>query len=179
MKKLLYILLIVLIVIFLFAFLITTSKQDWISSLSGNLFSGTVGILITVALVDRIIEAQQEKVRQKYKTIAFRQLRLELLDQFGMFFNIFKSSVISKPEKDCTNMRDFFDEDYFEQIVFFDFENPSPVILPFTYGKETLWFDYVALRLNQFNGALNKTIEKYGIYLDSDTIDLIRATRNI
>lgn len=172
MKKILYTLLAILLVIFSCIFLTTTPNEEWLSSLSGNLFAEIFGIFFTVAIIDRIIEANQEKTRRKFNQIAFQQLRIPLIHHFQLLFNMYKASVISKPSKIYANISDIFDDNYFDEIAFLDFLKPAPVI------PEVLWINYLGFQFKEFKESLEKTIEKYSIYLQSDVIDLIEQLSN-
>lgn len=172
MRMVLYIGLAICFVISLYTFFTSTPQEVWLSNLSGNLVAEIFGILLTVVIVDRIIEAKQEKERQKFKQVAFQQLRIPLVNHFQMLFNIYKASVTSKPSNNYENLRDFFNDDYFNEIAFYDFTKPNSTSTGFS------GFDYLPREFKEFKQTLNKTIDKYGFYLNSDTVDTIEQLIN-
>jgi hypothetical protein len=148
------------------------SKWDWVRNITVNLGTGIIVALLTALLIDAIINRKQERERKRYELVGLQQLRIPLLHQFQLLFNIFKASVEIKPQNIYQNLRDLFDEDYFVQLAFFDFSKPAPIATPLQ------WFDYLSHECTKFRDALNRTVEKYSIYLDSETLDVIEQLIN-
>jgi hypothetical protein len=158
---------IIALAICLVVFLKTTNSDQWFSSLSGNLFAELFGIVITVAVIDRILERNRQRDKQRYKQIALRQLRKPLKNHIKLLFSMFKASSDSSPKNKFSNIRDLFDDNYFEQIVFLDLSMPAPT------KPRRQWIKYISDDFKLFKEALNRTLGIYAIYFDSETIDLI------
>ncbi len=169
-----FILGLLLIASFIF-FIRTTNPHDGTNSLSGNLFSEILGIFVTVEIIERIIKANQEKERQKYQRIALLQLRKALASHRRMLSLMFTATVPSKPDKEYVKVADLFDDNYFEQTSRLDFLKPPPVI---GAEVEEAWLLYVFHELNVLKEALNRTIDKYGIYLNLDTVETMENLIN-
>ena len=175
MKKFLrdsYILLTLLALILLLLYYFNPGTTNWLKDFALNITTEIIGILLVVTLIDRAISINQESERKKVQKIAFQQLRIPLSHHFTLLFNIFKSSVQEKPNKKYANVSDLFDDIYFNEIAFFDFSKPAPIIPP------TDWFTHLSRESAKFKNDLNRTVEKYSLYLDSDIIDLLEEIIN-
>jgi hypothetical protein len=148
------------------------SKWDWVRNISVNLGTGIIVVLLTALLIDAIINRKQEKERTRYELVSLQQLRIPLLHQFLLLFNIFKASVEIKPQTIYQNLPDLFDDNYFVQLAFFDFSKPAPTATPLQ------WIDYLSHECTKFRDALNRTVDKYSVYLDSETLDVIEQLIN-
>ena len=175
MKKFLrnsYILLILLAFFLLLLYLKNPGTTHWLQDFTLNLMTEIIGILLVVILIDRVININQENERKKLQEIAFQQLRIPLLHHFTLLFNIFKSSVLEKPKKNYIEVSDLFDDIYFDQITYFDFSKPAPIF------PQTDWSNHLSNKSREFKNDLNRTVEKYSLYLESDIIDLIEEIIN-
>ncbi|HEY9667073.1 MAG TPA: hypothetical protein V6C91_09720, partial [Coleofasciculaceae cyanobacterium] len=136
--------------------------------------SEILGIFLVIFSVDRVIENEQIKERNKLESVAFLQLRRPLTCHFYLLFNMFKASITTKPDEDYENLSSLFDDVFFEQLALLDFSKPSPVFA----SIEATWSDYLATECAQFKEALNRTVEKYGLFLQPELIDLIEEIIN-
>ncbi len=158
---------VVILVILLGVFLYTTNRDEWLSNLSGNLFAEGFGIILTVAVIEKILEEHRKKEKQRFKEIALRQLRRPLRNHFNVLFKMFKAATNSIPPNKPSQLRDLFDDNYFEQIGFLDISKPAPV------KPSKSWTDYIAIDSKLFKEALNRTVEKYAVYFDLEMVDLM------
>ncbi|HCF29116.1 MAG TPA: hypothetical protein DEV81_18370, partial [Cyanobacteria bacterium UBA11049] len=129
---------------------------------------------LVVFSVDRVIEIEQLKENNKRETVAFLQLRRPLVRHLYLLFNMFKASVQEKPDKNYQTISDLFDDVFFEQLAFLDFAKPAPVFI----SIEANWSDYLSRECSQFKEALNRTVEKYCLFLQPEMIDLIEEIIN-
>ncbi|MEW6497451.1 MAG: hypothetical protein AB1589_33860 [Cyanobacteriota bacterium] len=137
--------------------------------------SEIMGIFLVVFSVDRVIEMEQIKEKNKREAVAFLQLRRPLIRHLYLLFNIFKASTEEKPDKTYQTISDLFDDVYFEQLAFLDFSKPAPVFMSI---DEANWSDYLYRECAQFKEALNRTVEKYCLFLQPEIIDLIEEIIN-
>lgn len=175
MKKFLWVSYSILFILLIICFVVYFTNPfgiNWLKEFSLNLATQVIGILLVVFLIDRVISINQENERKKRQVIALQQLQIPLRRHFILLFNIFKSSIQVKPDKNYKHVSDLFDDTYFVQIAFFDFSKPAPVI------PLDAWFNYLSRECSQFREALNRTIEKYSLYVESDIIDLMEETIN-
>ena len=166
-----YIILIIFTIIS-FTFYFNVQDTSWIKDFSLNFSTEVIGILLTVFLIDIIIKMKEERERIKRQEIGLKQLKVNLLNHLHLLFNIYKASVESKPNDLNMKASHFFDENYYQEIKYFDFSKNAPVTSNINWGY------YLASKNEKFKTGLNKTIDKYGIYLDSDGIDLMEKLIN-
>jgi|GEM_PF-1576907 len=143
----------------------------WLKDFSLNLAAELVGILVVLFTVNQTVEANQEKEKKKFREIAFRQLRFVLRKQIYLLFDMFKASVEVKPDKDYQNIRDLFDETYFQEVKFLDLLKVAPVVTP--QGEEMDWLDYLYSECSSLQSALGQVVDRYSFYLDSQVVDVI------
>jgi hypothetical protein len=99
----------------------------------------------------------------------------EIEKQFQMLFLMFQSTATSKPSKDHVEVGDLFDDNYFEHISFLDFKKPAPVIDG--TGSSMVWILYLTSEIKRLRESLDRTIDKYGVYLELDTINTMENIR--
>lgn len=168
----------VLIVLSVISFVIyfVYYSKDWVRNITVNLGTGFIVAVLTALLIDNIIRTNQEKERKKYQSVALQQLEIPLVHQLYLLFNIFKSSLEIIPQKTYRNVRDLFDDNFFDHLVFFDFSKKAPIYGPVFGG--TQWFDYISHDCKGFVDALNRTVAKYSLYLDSEIVEIMEQIIN-
>lgn len=169
-----YILLLILLVSCFSIYFSISDQSSWIKSFSLELASEIIGILVAIFSIDRVIEIEQEKERKKREAVAFLQLRRPLVRHYYLLFNMFKAAVQEKPSKTYQKVSELFDDIFFEQLAFLDFSKPAPT---FT-SAEANWSDYLYRECAQFKESLNRTVEKYCLFLQPETIDLMEEIMN-
>ncbi|HJV82038.1 hypothetical protein [Noviherbaspirillum sp.] len=141
----------------------------WLKDLSLNVGTEIFGILLTVFLIDAVIRRNEERERNRVRQIAFQQLRIPLLHQLHMLHGMYKGCIPRQPEIVPASIRELFSDDYFVQLAFLDFSKPAPL----SSTVPLQWFDYLKMEVEKFKAALGRTIEKYAVFLDADSIALL------
>lgn len=151
-----------------------------------------LGILFTVLLIEAVIRRKEERDRAWhrrrawYRRIALRQLRIPLNNHLRLLSDMYKASVERKPDREISNLRDLFSEDYFEQITYFNAMGPSPAAHPMplcsvTSGAQRRWIpwdQFLSTEVKQFKEEVDRVVDKYAMYLDPETMDLLERLAN-
>lgn len=153
-------------------FLFIPTLPDWMNDIALNLGTEILGILLTVLLIDSVIRGNEKRERSRYQAVALRQLRIPLVHHLQLLFSLYKASIPHKPEELVSDPRKLFSDDYFVQLAFFDFSKSAPVV------PEIQWFDHLKQEFTQFRDALSRTVEKYALYLDVETVELVEQLIN-
>lgn len=169
-----YFLLVGLLVACFLSHYVIPAEFAWLRGFFLDMASEIVGILLVVFSIDRVIAIEQAKEKRQRETVACSQLRRPLLRHFYLLFNLFKASVSQPPEKDYQHLGDLFDDTYYQEIAHLDFAQPAPVLTL----SEACWSDYLIKECKQFKNALDRTTEKYALFLPPDTLDLIEGMIN-
>jgi hypothetical protein len=169
-----YLLLLILLVSCFLIYFSIPSQSSWIKDFSQEMASEILGIFLVVFSIDRVIELDQKKEREKLETVAFLQLRRPLVRHFYLLFNMFKAAIPEKPDKVYQNVSDLFDDVFFDELAFLDFSKSAP-IFP---SIEANWSDYLYRECDQFKDSLNRTMEKYCLFLQPEIIDLMEEIIN-
>lgn len=167
-----YALLILFGIILLIVWRIYVNTNTWIENFSLNLFTEIVGILLVVFLIDRIINRNRNKEKERYENIAIKQFRIPLIHQILFLLKLYKASTLTKPEKITDQIDNLFPEDFFKQIVYLDFSKDAPQLPAVQY------LDYCVQEIKRFKESISRTLEKYSIYLSPDIIELIENILN-
>lgn len=146
----------------------------WLKGFFLDMASEIVGILLVVFSIDRVIAIEQAKEKRQLETVACSQLRRPLLRHFYLVFNLFKASVLDKPEQEYQQVSDLFDEAYYQEVAHLDFAQPAPVLTL----REASWIDYLTQECKQFQESLHRTTEKYALFLPPDILDLVEEMIN-
>ncbi|MEC4806251.1 MAG: hypothetical protein SAJ12_08355 [Jaaginema sp. PMC 1079.18] len=169
-----YVVLFALLFFFLTIGFFFNSSKQWLQELPLDLAAEIMGILLVVFSIDLVLDAEKEKERQRREIVAFQQLRRPLERHFLLLFSLFKAAVAGKPEKIYQDVTDFFDDYYYEQIAFLDFSKKVSML---KFGEMT-WSSYISWECWQLHESLNRTVEKYALFLEPEAITLIEELNN-
>ncbi|WP_373486350.1 hypothetical protein [Acetobacterium malicum] len=139
--------------------------SDFKEAIAFNLGISVVTILITVFLIDRVIERNKQNEIAKINKIAFNQIRIPILHQNIFLFNIFKATVFEEVEIKKMKPESLFNDFYFENIKYVDLIRVAPVLPKMT------WLEYINLEIVNFRKTLEKTIDRYGSTLPTKFIE--------
>ena len=156
--------------------------RDFLLSVGTNLLV----IIIAFILVESVIKQREEQERDKYRAVALRRLRIPLTHHLQLLSDMYKASVERKPDREISNLRDLFSEHYFEQITYFNAIGPSPAAEPMSLRAVTSgaqrrwipWYQYLSTEVKQFKEEVDRVLDKYAMYLDSETLDLLEQLAN-
>ncbi|MBU2492649.1 MAG: hypothetical protein KJ571_08505 [Bacteroidetes bacterium] len=123
-------------------------------------------------MIDRIIDKNSILEKKKYEKIALSQLRIPTHKHITFLFNLYKSTATIKPEREISDVKDLFSDDYFLQLAFLDFSQKAPVYPSMEY------YDYCFMECSKFKISISNTLEKYSIHLSSYAIELIENIFN-
>ena len=143
----------------------------WLADWSPNVGSSALSILLTVWLIDSVIEKSQERERQRMCRAAFRALQTPLARHVGLLADMFKASASSVPPGHPVEAPALFDEMFFSELPHLDFSKPAPVAGP----GHPQWFDYIALEVKDFHDALSQVADRYVTFLDPQTTETMEA----
>jgi hypothetical protein len=164
-----------LLIACLITYFVAPPSTEWLRNLALNLVTEILGILLTVAFIDRVLRAREESEeyerRIKYQTIALRHLRIPLLNHLRMFTNIFRAVSESAPVKPYESTHDLFDRVYFTNLPLLDFSKDAPLL-----GQK--WSDYLTRECSRFKESLTRTLDRYSLYLDSNLVELMEQIIN-
>lgn len=154
-----------------YSFLDADVCNVWLEELSINLIAEISGILLVLVSVNKTVRENREREKTKFREIAFRPLKIVLQKQIYLFFEIFKAATKEKPEKEYRNLEDLFDDTYFDELKYLDILKPAPVLSP--VGDKMDWLDYLVSECSNLTGALNRVVDRYALYLESELVDLM------
>ncbi len=148
----------------------------WLEELSINLIAEVTGILLVLFSVNKAVREGREKEKNKFKQIAFRQLKFTIRKQIYLFFEILKASSKEKPDKEYKKLDDLFDDIYFREVQNLDLLKNAPVIAP--GGEPMDWLDYLVDESMNLRNALGRVVDRYAFYLESEVVDLMEEMTN-
>lgn len=152
----------------------TASQTNWVAEPSLNIGANVLGILLTVVLIDTVIRRNENRERSRIRRIAFQQLRRPLLRHLQVLYGMYKASAARPPEVRSADIRGLFDDCYFAELAFLDFSKPAPVSSPLPLQ----WFDYLSMTASEFKGDLGRTVDRYALFLDGESVELIESLIN-
>lgn len=147
---------------------------DWWRNMLLNLGAGILGSLIIIYLYNRVLDQMQEKERKQREGIAVIQLMVPIKQHFHFLFDMYKCSLLKKPEICFTSVEDVFEKIFFESIKYLDLNKPSPMS---SFGN-VKWYDYIEHSCKLFNNALQAIINKYAQNLSPLVVEVIENIRN-
>ncbi|MDD3653912.1 MAG: hypothetical protein PHO01_06985 [Desulfotomaculaceae bacterium] len=159
-----------LVVVFLLIYFY--SGAEWLKEFSMNVATEVLGIIITVFVIDYLIDKKEEDERYKRQAVAIKRMRVPLIHHIHTLFNIFKASIEKEPDKKYNTLSDLFDDFYFEQIQYLDFSMEAPIL------PKTNWVNYLYNEFTRFADELKKVLDTYSLFLDSEIIELLDCISN-
>ncbi|MGF1495553.1 MAG: hypothetical protein ACFB8W_01830 [Elainellaceae cyanobacterium] len=154
----------------------TVHEASWLKGFSLDVAAEIVGILLVVFSVDRVIDAEREQERRKLEAVAFQQMRKPLLRHLSGLLNLMQAArgkqVISgEPGR---SLDELFDPEAIQRVAQFNLNQPAAIA-----GFDHIsWLDYLLRECLQFRESLNRTVEKYSLFLQPEVIDLIEEMIN-
>lgn len=164
-----FVLVIVLIGMIVSYFFASQDSLEWLKNISLNLGTEVVGIFLTVVLIDAAIRRNEAAERQRIKRIAFQQLRVSLVRQLNVLQGMYKATITNSPQNKPTTVSELFTDDYFVQLGLLDLSKPAPVVSVISIQ----WMDYIQSDVEKFKSAIGRTLEKYAVFLDVETVELL------
>jgi hypothetical protein len=142
-----------------------------VKNFSMNLATEVIGIGLTIFLVDRVIEKQQEAELKRYRQVALQRLRTPLARHVDFLFQMFKATVETKPQNDLVEVSDLFNKTFFANVAFLDFFKPAPISSALVGSPN--WATYLVMESKSLNDSLGQILDKYSVYVDVELIELI------
>jgi hypothetical protein len=148
------------------------ASLSWLESIGSNLAAGFLGSFITVLLIDRAIAKEHDRESRRVRALALGQLRPFTLQLLELLFSWLRAAVKHPPQEKLSEIVEIFSQEYYRELRFFDFSKPAPVTPQMT------WFRWSAMVINQFRGATSNVLDKYAMFLDGETLELLEAFAN-
>jgi len=137
--------------------------NQWASGFLVNLSSGLAVIVIVVVSIDKLLQSQENKRRQKVERCALRIIR----EVLGRYFEFILSLKNDTGKDIYYDIRSSFDENYYKMISEFDFSTKSQHISGYN------WYYFVHYNKNNLCNGLNSVLDRYVSFLDEKFITLI------
>jgi hypothetical protein len=144
----------------------------WLKDFSLNLTAELVGILLVVFSVNKAVTFRQQQENNKFKEIAFRQLRFVLTKQLYLLLEMFQTTKECPDDMNYQSLPDFLQDDaYFLGVHRLNLLDLAPVLT--SDGEKMDWLDYLHSELLNLKSAINQVVDRYSFYLDSEVVDLM------
>jgi hypothetical protein len=146
----------------------------WLQDYSLNGGTTVLGIVLTVVLIDAVIQRNQDRDRNRVRRVAFLQMRIPLLNHLHLLNDMYKAATPVAPSDRPLDIGSLFNQRYFSEVAFLDFAKPAPVSSPVPLQ----WFDYVRMESAKFRVALAQTVDRYAVFLDGQSVELMETLIN-
>lgn len=141
--------------------------RAWGDSLFSNLAAGFLASLVTVFFIDRSLDEDRRREQQRFRAIAFRQLRPILFGHLTLICEWYKAVATRKPDGDPLNFHELFSSRFCDELRYLDFSRLAPTAPPIS------WLEHSARDLKKFRSDINAVIDKYAFFLDPESLDMI------
>lgn len=143
-------------------------NSAYVNSMAQNIFSEIFGIIVTLALVDKIFDLNEEKENKRMQQIALKYLRTEIAKYLRMLLRLYKASVEERYAKKigANTIEEFFDEDYFSTIVHLNHNKKVPDIT-----EDYTYLEYIKSRCDDLKSAIEKTLKLHEKYFPSEIVE--------
>jgi hypothetical protein len=128
-----------------------------------------LGILVTVILIDGMLNYNEKRKANTIQKIAIRKLGMPLRSHFDFLTKIYKATINAEINEKYDQYSDLFSERFYSQIKIFDFSKPAPVI------PQKSWAHYTCTHFVDFKNTLDQIMDRYQLFLTPNTLDLIEC----
>lgn len=145
------------------------SANNWLQSLLLNLGTSFVGSAIVIRMTDYVILTHQEEEKKRIQSTALTQFHSHIIQYIESFFIPYKAVVERKHS--IKGFDSLFCDNYYNVIsklnlsLFTIDENKFPESIP--------WYTWIIRNYDAFDLNVNKMLNRYISYLDSDIILLL------
>ena len=169
--------LVILVVLFALSVLLYFADLfpgGWDTDIFGNLATELAGVLLTFFLLGLYISHRERRLADHRRRIALRSLSLALRRHVGTLFSMFKATSSEAPDNPQRQVepKGFFDEKFYNTIVYLDFSVKAPAIPEMSWGK------YLALNFEDFTNRLERALDIFGVGLFPGDLDLLELLVN-
>ena len=140
----------------------------WVTEYFPNLITTFVGIIITVTVVDKILEKDKKIRNNKYAETALKKIGEPFYEITNMFFKMIKASTDPETLRKYKNLPSTYEELFKSELI-----NE----LPFLYFKAKapsmhgmLWYEYAAETVTDNFKKINELVDAYAIFLEPDFV---------
>jgi hypothetical protein len=152
-----------------FLYLVGRDRQiDWMTAWAPNVAASTVSILLTVFLIDSVLQRNADRERDRVRRLALGTLRFALVRHLTLMAGVFKAAADVVPPDHPIDPEHIFNEYYFSQVRFLDFSKPAPTV------PARKWLDYIDAEVREFREALGKVVDVYAGFLDARSLEAIQ-----
>lgn len=162
------------IIILILLFIITSFKEFSIFNISEGLIVELIGSLLTLSLIDKIIQNRENKQKVIIQKIAFKSIKLPIKWALYLFWKMRRAAAIKKLDKPPESWREaLLSDNAINDIIHLNYISDAG-----TYPKST----FSNLIRNTFKNdiipAFEGMIEKYSLYLDDYSIKILESFKN-
>lgn len=127
-----------------------------------------------IFLLGLYISHRERRLADYRRRIALRSLSLALRRHVGTLFSMFKATSSEAPDNSQRQVKPkgFFDEKFYNTIVYLDFSVKAPAIPEMSWGK------YLALNFEDFTNRLERALDIFGVGLFPGDLDLLELLVN-
>ncbi|MGF1538030.1 MAG: hypothetical protein ACFB4J_16320 [Elainellaceae cyanobacterium] len=155
-------------------------SESWVSGFSLDVAAEIIGILLVIFSVDRVIDAEQERQRRKLEQVALRQMYQPLCRHIALLIRLGGNNndnpfVVDDPAlaNASLTLEQVFDEGYLDRVKALDLRTAVP-----DEEDGVIWSKYILRECAQFRETLNKTVEKYSLFVLPELVDAIEFVVN-
>ncbi|ACK70368.1 hypothetical protein PCC7424_1937 [Gloeothece citriformis PCC 7424] len=161
-----YLILIGLLLICFLIALIIHSSNNWLQDFSLDIASEIIGILLVIFAVDRVIDAEREKKDKKKERVAMQQIKQPILEHFSVLMETFNKIKTECNNSNLEDLSNIFDRLNNQELSDFSGSLKNQDHLLYSIENDNIdWLDYLSQECRTTQESLNRTVEKYSLFL--------------
>lgn len=172
-----YLILIGLLLICLLITFIIHSSNNLLRDFSMNMASEIIGILLVLFAVDRVIDTERDKKEQKKERVAMQQIKHPILHHFYVLLETFQKVTDGADNPKLKEIADIFNRLNNEDILKLSESIKSTDKLLYSIDNMD-WLDYLSQECSSTKESLNRTVEKYSLFLQPSLLRSIEEFIN-
>ncbi len=151
-------------------FYVLPNKQDFRPSVLGDLTAGLTGALVTALMVDRVIEAREDRERKRLRQLALRQLAPVFTGHVHLIAQWVKASS-EKPERFPTTIAELLSRETLNNLRYLDFSKQAPT------HPTMSWLQYSSREFERLDAEIERLIDRYASVLGSEDLTALEELR--
>ncbi len=139
----------------------------WREALLANICAGFLLAYVVVVFVDSALEEERVKERAKVRAIALSLLQRPVNRQLGLLAHWYKVASNKPFEQLPSSYEDLFAEDFYQTLRCIDLYAKAPAL------PTQNWLTYSHREFDRFRRDVQSVLDRYAVFLESDTIELL------
>ena len=141
------------------------TRQEW-RDFSGGLLTELIGIIFTVLLIDKAVQAHEARLQAKAELPAVEALTRPMGQHLGFLIELNKATTEARRDKHPP-LQVLFDDDFYANAAMLDLSANAPISPPRD------WYTHGVDRFSAYKRGLDDVLQRFGSVMTPELVSLL------